>query len=92
MAFSFGWASFGWPGWLGSSSAYTFHTLDRLTLSSAGLNPFVDAEQAGLLHDGRAVQTDDLCHRPLSDRSPPAYQEILERSPGVGVGWGQRCS
>ena len=33
MAFSFGLA-----GWLGSSSAYTFHTLDRLALRRARLN------------------------------------------------------
>src|SRR5215470_3586335 len=27
-----------------------------------------------------------------SDRAQPAYQEILERDPGGGVGSGQRCS
>jgi transposase InsO family protein len=28
----------------------------------------------------------------LSDRSQPAYQKVLERNPGGGVGSGQRCS
>ena len=28
----------------------------------------------------------------LSDRLQPAYQKVLERNPGGGVGSGQRCS
>jgi hypothetical protein len=28
----------------------------------------------------------------LSDRLQPAYQKVLERDPGGGVGSGQRCS
>jgi hypothetical protein len=47
------------------------------------------AKATGRAYDRRRVSSDGIDE---SDRSEPAYQNVLERNPGGGVGSGPGCS
>jgi len=60
----------------------------RVRVFAIDLNP-------GLVRTGRAHEEVERSRAEivaLSDRSQPAYQKVLERNPGGGVGSRQRCS